>query len=117
MASSPRCNVRRAPSRKQTIFQCCLDRPIRPRCLPTRPNTKAFYEDYKAGQLDMGLLFNCFQADLEAGFITVQKRLNGESLEEYIKPTGGGYYFALPGIADASHYLGQTMLEAAASAA
>ena len=71
----------------------------------------------KAGQLDMGLLFNCFQADLEAGFITVQKRLNGESLEEYIKPTGGGYYFVLPGIPDASQYLGQTLLEAAAKAA
>jgi deferrochelatase/peroxidase EfeB len=70
----------------------------------------------KAGQLDMGLLFNCFQADLEAGFITVQKRLNGESLEEYIKPTGGGYYFVLPGVANASQYLGQTMLEAASAA-
>jgi deferrochelatase/peroxidase EfeB len=70
----------------------------------------------KAGQLDMGLLFNCFQADLEAGFITVQKRLNGESLEEYIKPTGGGYYFVLPGVANASQHLGQTMLEAASAA-
>jgi deferrochelatase/peroxidase EfeB len=69
----------------------------------------------KAGQLDMGLLFNCFQADLEKGFITVQKRLNGEALEEYIKPTGGGYYFVLPGIADARHYLGQGLLEAAAA--
>ena len=40
----------------------------------------------KAGQLDMGLLFVCFQADLEKGFVTVQNRLIGEPLEEYIAP-------------------------------
>lgn len=68
----------------------------------------------KAGQLDMGLLFNCFQSDLTGGFMAVQQRLNGEPFEEYIKPTGGGYFFVLPGIADASRYLGQVMLEAAA---
>ena len=67
----------------------------------------------KAGQLDMGLLFNCFQADLAKGFLTVQARLNGEPLEEYVKPTGGGYFFVLPGVADKSHFLGQGMLQAA----
>ena len=70
----------------------------------------------KAGQLDMGLLFNCFQADLEKGFITVQNRLNGEPLEEYVKPTGGGYFFVLPGITDETRFLGQGLLEAAAAA-
>jgi deferrochelatase/peroxidase EfeB len=66
----------------------------------------------KAGQLDMGLLFVCFQANLEKGFIAVQKRLNGEPLEEYIKPIGGGYFFALPGVTERNQYLGQTLLEA-----
>ena len=70
----------------------------------------------KAGQLDMGLIFNCFQADLAAGFIAVQNRLNGEPFEEYIKPTGGGYFFALPGIPDDSRFLGQVLLEAAEKA-
>jgi len=65
-----------------------------------------------AGQLDMGLLFVCYQHDLSKGFITVQKRLNGEALEEYIRPIGGGYFFALPGIQDESHYLGQSLLQA-----
>lgn len=65
-----------------------------------------------SGQLDMGLLFVCYQHDLEKGFLTVQKRLNGEALEEYIKPIGGGYFFVLPGVKDQSHYLAQALLEA-----
>jgi len=65
-----------------------------------------------AGQLEMGLLFVCYQHDLEKGFLTVQKRLNGEALEEYIKPVGGGYFFVLPGIKERSRYLGQALLEA-----
>ncbi len=31
----------------------------------------------------------CFQADLEQGFITVRPRLNGEPMEEYLKPVSG----------------------------
>ena len=64
----------------------------------------------KARQLDMGLIFVCFQADLQTGFIQTQMRLNGEPLEEYIKPFGGGYYFALPGTTPDS-YLGQALVE------
>jgi deferrochelatase/peroxidase EfeB len=66
----------------------------------------------KSGQLDMGLLFVCFQSNLQKGFITVQERLNGEPLEEYIKPIGGGYFFALPGINSKNNYLGQSLIEA-----
>lgn len=66
----------------------------------------------KSGQLDMGLLFVCYQHDLYRGFITVQERLNGEALEEYIKPIGGGYFFALPGVINSHHYLGQSLMEA-----
>lgn len=66
----------------------------------------------KAGQLDMGLLFICFQANLRNGFAAVQNRLNGEPLEEYIKPVGGGYFFALPGVPAKGFYLGQSLIEA-----
>ena len=59
----------------------------------------------------MGLLFCCFQANVKAGFAAVQARLNGEPLEEYIKPFGGGYFFALPGVARADQILGQGLLD------
>jgi deferrochelatase/peroxidase EfeB len=62
------------------------------------------------GQLDMGLLFVCFQSSLTAGFIAVQSRLNGEALEEYIKPIGGGYFFALPGVPNPARFLGDSVL-------
>lgn len=65
-----------------------------------------------SGQLDMGLLFVCYQHDLEKGFLSVQKRLNGEALEEYVKPIGGGYFFVLPGVADKNHYLAEGLLQA-----
>jgi deferrochelatase/peroxidase EfeB len=66
----------------------------------------------KSGQLDMGLVFICFQADLGNGFLAVQNRLNGEPLEEYIKPVGGGFFFALPGVPAKGFYLGQSLMEA-----
>ena len=86
---------------------------------PAVDHTLRMQEQYgatNAGQLDMGLLFACFQSDLAAGFLSVQARLNGEQLEEYIKPTGGGYFFVLPGIPNESRFLGQGLLEAAAKA-
>lgn len=67
----------------------------------------------KSGQLDQGLLFICWQADLAQGFVAVQDRLNGEPLEEYIKPVGGGYFFALPGFTDApDDYPGRQLIGA-----
>ncbi len=63
-----------------------------------------------AGQLDQGLAFVCFQRDLEKGFLAVQARLDGEPLEEYILPVGGGFFFALPGTADPDRPLGAELL-------
>ena len=69
----------------------------------------------KSGQLEQGLLFICYQADLEKGFITVQRQLDGEPLEEYIKPIGGGFFFTPPGPLDETDFVGRTLLEATRS--
>jgi len=42
----------------------------------------------------------------------VQTRLNGEPLEEYLKPVGGGYFFTLPGVSGPQDFLGRTLLAA-----
>jgi deferrochelatase/peroxidase EfeB len=47
-------------------------------------------------QLDQGLIFSSYQRSLENGFIAVQRRLDGEALEEYIRPLGGGFFFVPP---------------------
>lgn len=66
----------------------------------------------ETGALDMGLIFVSFQKNLKTGFIDTQKRLNGEPLERYIKPFGGGYYFVLPGIESAQNILAEKMFTA-----
>ena len=63
----------------------------------------------KAGQLDVGLVFICYQANLADGFIFVQKLLDFEPLEEYISPFGGGFFFTLPGV-DQGGFLGQSLV-------
>ena len=45
-----------------------------------------------------------------AQFLHTQDRLAGEPLEEYIRPEGGGFYFALPGVTSADGYLGEGLL-------
>lgn len=64
-----------------------------------------------SGQLDMGLIFISFQNNLKKGFIDTQKRLDGEPLERYIKPFGGGYYFVLPGISQEGDILAKGLFD------
>ena len=64
----------------------------------------------RAGRLDQGLAFVSYQRSLRKAFLAVQARLQGERLEEYILPEGGGFFFALPGVPEPGRFLGDALV-------
>jgi deferrochelatase/peroxidase EfeB len=62
-----------------------------------------------AGQLDQGLIFVAFNQDIERQFATLQKRLAGEPMVDYITPVGGGYFYVPPGAARPGDWVGSRL--------
>lgn len=65
--------------------------------------------DESLGELDAGLFFICFQRQPERQFVAIQRRLGGDSLNEYIKHVGSAV-FAVPPGAPRGGYVGASLL-------
>jgi deferrochelatase/peroxidase EfeB len=62
------------------------------------------------GDMQAGHLFIAYQQDVERQFATIQRRLADEPLVDYVQPFGGGYFFALPGVRNATDWYGSALL-------
>ena len=62
------------------------------------------------GRLDQGLIFMAYNASIQRQFEVIQRRLAGEPLTDYVKPTGGGYFYLPPGARGADDWVGSGIL-------
>jgi len=62
------------------------------------------------GQLDDGLIFVAYNADVERQFATIQQRLADEPMTDYITVVGGGYYFVPRGAGGGTDWVGSGLI-------
>ncbi|MCK1823551.1 Dyp-type peroxidase [Streptomyces sp. XM83C] len=71
-------------------------RPRSGRRSPTPDSTPTAFFVRAVGAEDQGLIFSCFQRDLDKGLEAVRHRLQGEAMSNYTLTAGGGYFFVPP---------------------
>jgi deferrochelatase/peroxidase EfeB len=62
------------------------------------------------GDIQAGHIFMAYQQDVHRQFETIQERLVGEPLIDYVQPFGGGYFYVLPGVRDQTDWYGRGLL-------
>ncbi|GAA5201872.1 iron uptake transporter deferrochelatase/peroxidase subunit [Rugosimonospora acidiphila] len=62
------------------------------------------------GNLQAGHIFIAYQQDIHRQFETVQDRLAGEPLVDYVQPFGGGYFYTLPGVTNPNDWYAHRLL-------
>lgn len=65
-----------------------------------------------SGDSETGLIFACYQQNIQKQFEANQLRLVDEPMTDYIQPFGGGYFIGLPGVQNFGDYLGQGLFPA-----
>ncbi|MFI7019333.1 iron uptake transporter deferrochelatase/peroxidase subunit [Streptomyces sp. NPDC050164] len=61
------------------------------------------------GRLDAGLFFLAYQRDVRKGFITIQRNLATDALNEYIQHVGSALFAIPPGVRDKDDWWGRTL--------